>query len=214
MEGSEAETKQNIFIQSAPDMHQMRVIGLLTEDPKTYFEIIETLREQDLKFVSLDFFDPIPANVGVVITTDADFGALRQVVHDEGFRSLAVPAGVGGRFSVLTPVGLFPTAVAGVRVDDLLAGAVRAVQRVDERVRLAAVVVLGDAQRHAAAGAVGEGNLDVAATSVERLENARESLRGLESVEPRAGGEESCFDLRKIRRRRPRPRCRDFLRGR
>jgi len=53
-------------------MLQMRVIGLLTEDPKTYFEIIETLREQDLKFVSLDFFDPVPANVGVIITTDAE----------------------------------------------------------------------------------------------------------------------------------------------
>jgi hypothetical protein len=50
----------------------MRIVGLLTEDPKTYFEIIETLREQNLKFVSLDFFDPIPANVGVVITTDAE----------------------------------------------------------------------------------------------------------------------------------------------
>jgi glucose-6-phosphate isomerase len=59
----------------------------------------------------------------VVITTDADEGALRQVVHDEGFRDLVIPAGVGGRFSVLTSVGLFPTAFAGVRVDDLLAGA-------------------------------------------------------------------------------------------
>ncbi|MFQ5665666.1 MAG: glucose-6-phosphate isomerase [Candidatus Binatia bacterium] len=59
----------------------------------------------------------------VVVTTDANAGALRQVVHDEGFRDLAVPAGVGGRFSVLTTVGLFPAAVAGVRVDELLAGA-------------------------------------------------------------------------------------------
>jgi glucose-6-phosphate isomerase len=59
----------------------------------------------------------------VVVTTDAEGGALRQVVHDEGFRNLAVPAGVGGRFSVLTAVGLFPAAVAGLRVDDLLAGA-------------------------------------------------------------------------------------------
>lgn len=59
----------------------------------------------------------------VIITTDADRGALRQVVHDEGFRDLIIPAGVGGRFSVLTPVGLFPAAFAGLRVDDLLAGA-------------------------------------------------------------------------------------------
>ena len=59
----------------------------------------------------------------VVVTTDAESGALRQVIHDEGFRDLAVPAGVGGRFSVLTAVGLFPAAVAGLKVDELLAGA-------------------------------------------------------------------------------------------
>jgi len=59
----------------------------------------------------------------VVITTDAEGGALRQVVHDEGFRDLVIPAGVGGRFSVLSAVGLFPAAFAGLPVDDLLAGA-------------------------------------------------------------------------------------------
>ena len=59
----------------------------------------------------------------IVITTDSDAGALRQIVHDEGFRALEVPAGVGGRFSVLTTVGLFPAAFAGMRIDDLLAGA-------------------------------------------------------------------------------------------
>ncbi len=59
----------------------------------------------------------------VVLTTDAEKGALRQIVHDEGFRSLVVPDRVGGRFSVLTAVGLLPAAFAGFRVDDLLAGA-------------------------------------------------------------------------------------------
>jgi glucose-6-phosphate isomerase len=59
----------------------------------------------------------------VIVTTDATRGSLRQIVNDEGFRDLALPAGVGGRFSVLTAAGLFPAAVAGVRVEDLLAGA-------------------------------------------------------------------------------------------
>jgi glucose-6-phosphate isomerase len=59
----------------------------------------------------------------VVITTAPDGGHLRQIVNDEGFRDLIVPSGVGGRYSVLSPVGLFPAAVAGVRVDELLAGA-------------------------------------------------------------------------------------------
>jgi len=59
----------------------------------------------------------------VVITTSPEGGYLRQIVNDEGFRDLIVPPGVGGRYSVLSPVGLFPAAVAGVRVEDLLAGA-------------------------------------------------------------------------------------------
>jgi glucose-6-phosphate isomerase len=59
----------------------------------------------------------------IVITTAPEGGYLRQIVNDEGFRDLIVPPGVGGRYSVLSPVGLFPAAVAGVRVDELLAGA-------------------------------------------------------------------------------------------
>jgi glucose-6-phosphate isomerase len=59
----------------------------------------------------------------VIITTDGELGSLRQIVNDEGFRDLVVPAGVGGRYSVLTAAGLFPAAVAGVRIEDVLAGA-------------------------------------------------------------------------------------------
>lgn len=59
----------------------------------------------------------------IVITTDAERGPLRQIVHDEGFRDLVVPAGVGGRFAALSCVGLFPAAVAGLKIDELLAGA-------------------------------------------------------------------------------------------
>ena len=59
----------------------------------------------------------------VIITTDGELGSLRQIVNDEGFRDLVVPAGVGGRYSVLTAAGLFPAAVAGVRIEDVCAGA-------------------------------------------------------------------------------------------
>lgn len=59
----------------------------------------------------------------VVITTDPSKGLLRQIVRDEGLVSLEVPAGVGGRFSVLTPVGLFPLAMCGVDVKSLMQGA-------------------------------------------------------------------------------------------
>jgi len=69
----------------------------------------------------------------LIVTTDAKQGALRQIVNDEGFHSLPVPPAVGGRFSVLTPVGLFPAAAGGVDIDELIAGAAS----MDERSTLA-----------------------------------------------------------------------------
>jgi glucose-6-phosphate isomerase len=59
----------------------------------------------------------------VVATTDPEKGTMRQIVKDLGFRTLSIPNGVGGRFSVLTPVGLFPGYLAGIDLDSLLEGA-------------------------------------------------------------------------------------------
>jgi glucose-6-phosphate isomerase len=59
----------------------------------------------------------------VVATTDEEKGTLRQIARDMGFRTLRIPQGVGGRFSVLSPVGLFPGYLAGVDIDALLEGA-------------------------------------------------------------------------------------------
>lgn len=58
-----------------------------------------------------------------VLTTDPASGPLRELVRREGFRSLPVPQGVGGRYSVLSPVGLLSAAVTGVDIRQLLAGA-------------------------------------------------------------------------------------------
>ena len=58
-----------------------------------------------------------------VVTTDPEKGTLRDIVDAEGYASLPVPPGVGGRFSVLSAVGLFSAAVCGIKVDRLLAGA-------------------------------------------------------------------------------------------
>lgn len=58
-----------------------------------------------------------------VITTDPEKGTLRKLARKEGFLTLTVPPAVGGRFSVLTPVGLFPAMMAGIDVEELLAGA-------------------------------------------------------------------------------------------
>lgn len=62
----------------------------------------------------------------LVVTTDPARGFLRRLAQEEGLEALDVPPGVGGRFSVFTPVGLFPLAAAGVDVEGLLAGAARA----------------------------------------------------------------------------------------
>jgi glucose-6-phosphate isomerase len=75
----------------------------------------------------------------LVVTTDPQQGAMRQIVNDEGFGALPIPPGVDGRFSVLTPVGLYPAAAAGVDVEELLAGAIA----MDER-RQAATSPLAD----------------------------------------------------------------------
>ena len=58
-----------------------------------------------------------------LFTTDPVQGALRRIADAEGIPTLSVPPNVGGRFSVLSPVGLWPAAVTGVAIDTLLAGA-------------------------------------------------------------------------------------------
>jgi len=59
----------------------------------------------------------------LVITTDEKNGVLREIVEREGYRSFVVPDGVGGRFSVLSPVGLVSSALVGIDVQGLLKGA-------------------------------------------------------------------------------------------
>lgn len=59
----------------------------------------------------------------IVATTDARRGALRTLAGEQGYETFVVPDDVGGRFSVLSPVGLLPLAVAGVDVRSLRAGA-------------------------------------------------------------------------------------------
>ncbi|HSW45777.1 MAG TPA: glucose-6-phosphate isomerase, partial [Phycisphaerae bacterium] len=59
----------------------------------------------------------------IVVTTDAAAGTMRKIVDQEGYRSLIVPEGVGGRFSVLSAVGLLSAAMCGIDVDALLDGA-------------------------------------------------------------------------------------------
>ena len=58
----------------------------------------------------------------VVCTTDGQKGALREIARKRGYKSFVIPPDVGGRFSVLSPVGLFPIACAGLDIRAMLEG--------------------------------------------------------------------------------------------
>ena len=68
-----------------------------------------------------------------VATTDPEEGFLKEIADREDLTVLPIPKDVGGRFSVLTPVGLLPAAVANLDVEALLAGAARCVDEVNEQ---------------------------------------------------------------------------------
>lgn len=59
----------------------------------------------------------------IVVTTDRNKGALKELVDREGYASFVVPDYIGGRYSVLTPVGLLPMAVAGIDIENVMMGA-------------------------------------------------------------------------------------------
>jgi glucose-6-phosphate isomerase len=66
----------------------------------------------------------------MVCTTDPEEGTLRTMAEQDGYHALPVPPGVGGRFSVLSAVGLFSAAMCGIKIDRLLAGAAEMSERV------------------------------------------------------------------------------------
>ena len=59
----------------------------------------------------------------IFATTDASKGALKKLSTEQNYETFTIPDDVGGRFSVLTPVGLLPIAAAGIDIDALMAGA-------------------------------------------------------------------------------------------
>ncbi len=68
----------------------------------------------------------------MTFVTDPERGLLRELAKSEGFRAFDVPPNVGGRYSVLTPVGLLPAAFLGIDVGKVLEGAAAMVERVSE----------------------------------------------------------------------------------
>ena len=68
----------------------------------------------------------------IYATTDKEKGALKTLANNEGYESFVVPNNVGGRYSVLTAVGLLPIATAGINIDKLMEGAQIAQKRYDD----------------------------------------------------------------------------------
>ena len=95
-----------------------------TTEPAIAFRL---LREQ-----LEDWYGEEKAATRIIATTGAARGALHDLAKAKGYERFTVPADVGGRFSVLSPVGLFPLTVSGVDPRRLLEGAAAELQRVEE----------------------------------------------------------------------------------
>lgn len=68
----------------------------------------------------------------IYVTTDKEKGALKTLADNEGYEKFVIPDNVGGRYSVLTPVGLLPIATAGINIDKLMEGAQTAQERYND----------------------------------------------------------------------------------
>ena len=86
-----------------------------TTEPAIAFRIFKELCEKK--------YGREGAKERIFATTDKERGALKQLADDEGYETFVVPDDIGGRFSVLTPVGLLPMAAAGVNIDEVMEGA-------------------------------------------------------------------------------------------
>ncbi|HBG01403.1 MAG TPA: glucose-6-phosphate isomerase, partial [Firmicutes bacterium] len=89
-----------------------------TTEPAIAFRAFKALLEKK--------YGPEGAKERIYATTDAKKGALKDMATLQGYTTFVIPDDVGGRYSVLTPVGLLPMAVCGVDIDQALAGAAAA----------------------------------------------------------------------------------------
>ena len=94
-----------------------------TTEPAIAFRIFKKLLEN--KYGS-------HAKERIYVTTDAEKGALHTISKENGYETFKIPNNIGGRFSVLTAVGLFPIAVANIDIDALMNGAINAYNKYND----------------------------------------------------------------------------------
>lgn len=88
-----------------------------TTEPTIAFRVLREFMEDKYKD---------EANSRIIVTTDEADGLLKALSIDKNYRTLSIPKNIGGRYSVFTPVGLLPIAVAGSNISSLLRGASQA----------------------------------------------------------------------------------------
>ena len=95
-----------------------------TTEPAIAFRVFRELLEKK--------YGKEGARERIFCTTDKARGTLKHLADEEGYETFVVPDDVGGRYSVLTAVGLLPIAVAGADIDALMAGAAKAMEKYND----------------------------------------------------------------------------------
>ncbi|NWF99052.1 MAG: glucose-6-phosphate isomerase [Nitrospirae bacterium] len=122
--------KPRVFIYDNVDPRTLKSIFTVIDLKKTFINVISksgSTAETAASFLIL--WDKMKRALGkeafrrFIITTDPEKGNLRKIANDEKILSLPVPPNVGGRYSVLSPVGLLTTEVIGINCNELLEGA-------------------------------------------------------------------------------------------
>jgi glucose-6-phosphate isomerase len=141
-----------------PDPFTMRALLRRVDPARTLFNVIsksgataETMAQYLVVRQAVDeVVGAEHARGHFLFTTDPASGALRRIGDAEGIPMLPIPENVGGRFSVLSPVGLLPAAVCGIDIDALLAGAAAMEERCrSERLRENPAGILAALLHHA-----------------------------------------------------------------
>ena len=86
-----------------------------TTEPAIAFEL--------LKELLIKKYGEEEASSRIYVTTDKEKGVLRKEANEKGYETFVIPDNIGGRYSVLTPVGLLPIAAAGIDIDKIISGA-------------------------------------------------------------------------------------------
>ena len=130
LDSAKRKGRPRLFVLDNIDPDQIAAVMEMVEPKKTLVNVVtksggtaETISQLVIFHEMMSRALGAEASDHFVATTDPQKGALRKMAKEFGWRTLPIAPNVGGRFSVLTPVGLFPAAMLGLNVRQLLSGA-------------------------------------------------------------------------------------------